>query len=168
MDIEELVHGELTKAGVKLAATLPDDWVSPVIRRLVTDPAIKHIPVGREAEAMAICCGAFFGGVRSVAIIGTTGLHSCTGELMTMHLRHGIPVFIIASMRGSLDDHQVYQEPQGRHTIPMLQAYGFPYYVVDRPEEIGRISNAYQHCRLQKRPCVLFLTRNLLNVGKVS
>jgi sulfopyruvate decarboxylase subunit alpha len=165
MDIYERVHAELTKSGVTFAASLPDDWVAPLIRRLAADPAVKHVPVGREAEAIAICTGAFLAGVRSVAVMGTTGLHSCVGEMMTINLRHGIPVLIVCSMRGSPEDHQVYQEQQGRRTIPMLQAYGLPYVVLETPEDTSRIPDIYQHCRLQKRPYLLFLTRRLLRPG---
>lgn len=166
MDIYELIHAELTKCGVTLAASLPDDWVSPLIRRLSADPAIKHVPVAREAEAIAICTGAFLGGVRSVAVMGTTGLHSCVGEMMTINLRHGIPVLIVCSLRGSPEDHQVYQEQQGRRTMPMLQAYGFPYVMLEKLDDIPRIPDIYTHSRLQKRPYLLFLTRRLLNTGK--
>ena len=161
-DIAQRIHGELVRAGVRLAATLPDDWVAPLIRKLAADPAIRHVPVAREAEAVAICSGAFFGGVRSVAVMGNTGLLTCTGELATLNLRHQIPVFCIVSQRGSIDDQRVYQEVQGRRTLPLLQAYDFPYHVVDAPEELGCIPDAYETCRLQKRPFILFLTRKLV------
>lgn len=162
MDVHERIHAELTKCGVRLAATLPDDWVAPLIRRLAADPAMRHVPVAREAEAIAICSGAFFGGVRSVAVIGNTGLLTCTGEMATLNLRHQIPVFCIVSQRGSIDDQRVYQEVQGRRTLALLQAYDFPYQVVDRPEDLGCIPDAYESCRLQKRPFILFLTRRLV------
>jgi sulfopyruvate decarboxylase subunit alpha len=161
-DIAQRIHGELVRAGVRLAATLPDDWVAPLIRKLAADPAIRHVPVAREAEAVAICSGAFFGGVRSVAVMGNTGLLTCTGELATLNLRHQIPVFCIVSQRGSIDDQRVYQEVQGRRTLALLQAYDFPYHVVDAPEELGCIPDAYETCRLQKRPFILFLTRKLV------
>jgi sulfopyruvate decarboxylase TPP-binding subunit len=86
--------------------------------------------------------------------------------MMTINLRHGIPVFIVCSLRGTLEDHQVYQEQQGRRTIPMLQTYDFPYYLLQDLDDIPRIPDAYQHCRLQKRPCLLFLTRRLINLGR--
>jgi sulfopyruvate decarboxylase subunit alpha len=161
-DIAQRIHGELVRAGVRLAATLPDDWVAPLIRKLAADPAIRHVPVAREAEAVAICSGAFFGGVRSVAVMGNTGLLTCTGELATLNLRHQIPVFCIVSQRGSIDDHRVYQEVQGRRTLALLQAYDFPYHVVDAPADLGCIPDAYETCRLQKRPFILFLTRKLV------
>lgn len=168
MDVHELIHAQLTKCGVTLAASLPDDWVAPLIRRLDADPAIRHVPVGRESETIAVCTGAFFGGVRSVAVMGTTGLHCCIGEMMTINLRHSIPVLIVCSMRGSPEDHQVYQELQGRQTIPMLQAYGFPYVALEQPEDIERIPDIYTHSRVQKRPYLLFVTRRLINAGKTS
>jgi sulfopyruvate decarboxylase subunit alpha len=162
MDVNERIHAELVKCGVKLAATLPDDFVAPLIRRLDADPSIRHVRVAREAEAVAICSGAFFGGVRAVAVMGNTGLLTCTGELATLNLRHQIPVFCIVSQRGSLDDHRIYQEVQGRRTIPLLQSYDFPYHVFDRPEDLSDIPNAYETCRLQKRPFIAFLSRRLV------
>ena len=64
--------------------------------------------------------------------MGNTGLFTCTGEMATLCLRHMIPVFCIVSARGSIDDHKVYQEVQGRRTVPLLQAYDFPYQVIDQ------------------------------------
>src|SRR5687768_1765786 len=160
-EVAERICTGLRQAGVSLAATLPDDWVAPLIRRIAAEPSMRHVPVAREAEAVAVCSGAFFGGVRSVAVMGNTGLLTCTGELATLNLRHQIPVFCIVSQRGSIDDHRVYQEVQGRRTLPLLQAYDFPYHVVDKQGELGCIPDAYEFCRLQKRPFILFLTRRL-------
>jgi sulfopyruvate decarboxylase subunit alpha len=166
VEVSDQIHAHLVSAGVRLAATLPDDWIGGLIRRVARDNVIRHIPVAREAETIAICAGAFFGGMRSVAIIGNTGLLTCTGEMATLCLRHAIPVFCIVSDRGSIDDHMVYQEVQGRRTIPLLEAYDFPYRVIDRPDELEAIPDAYEWHRLQKRPFVLFLTKKLLGSKK--
>ena len=162
MDVTARIHEQLTKCGIRIAASLPDDWVAPLIERIAADNQIRHVRVAREAEAIAICSGAFFGGMRSVALMGATGLLTCTGEMATLCLRHMIPVFCIVSGRGSIDDHKVYQEVQGRRTIPLLQAYDYPYKVIDKDEEIEDIPDAYEWHRLQKRPFVLFLTKKLL------
>jgi sulfopyruvate decarboxylase subunit alpha len=165
LDIFSGLMAQLQKCGITLAATLPDDWVTPLINEVEQDAGIRHVPVGRESEAIAICSGAFFAGTRSVAIMGATGLLTCTGELATLNLRHQIPVFIIASQRGSVDDHRVYQEVQGRRTTEVLRAFDFPFMSVDQPAELDRISECYEAGRLQKRPFVLFLTRRLLKGG---
>ena len=89
-------------------------------------------------------------------------LFRMTGELATLNLRHQIPVFLIVSQRGSIDDHRIYQEVQGRRTLPLLQTYDFPYHIVDRPDDVSVIPDAFETCRMQKRPFVLFLTRRLV------
>ena len=119
-DVNVELHQQLKKCGISLAASLPDDWVAPLIQRIAADNSIRHVSVAREAEAIAICTGAFFGGVRAAALMGATGLLTCTGELATLNLRHAIPVFLIVSQRGTIDDHRIYQEVQGRRTKPLL------------------------------------------------
>ncbi len=162
LDVNEEIHRQLKAAGIRLAASLPDDWVAPLIGRIAADADMTHVPVGRESEAIAICSGAFFGGVRSAAIMGATGLLTCTGELATLNLRHQIPVFIVVSQRGSIDDHRIYQEVQGRRTIPLLQSLDFPHRVIDSADGLSDIPHIYEASRIQKRPYVLFLTRRLL------
>jgi sulfopyruvate decarboxylase subunit alpha len=162
VDVNAELHQQLKKCGVALAASLPDDWVAPLIERIAADNSMRHVSVAREAEAIAICSGAFFGGVRAAALMGATGLLTCTGELATLNLRHAIPVFLIVSMRGSIDDHRIYQEVQGRKTKPLLDMYEFPYHVVDKPEDVSCIPDCYETCRLQKRPFILFLARQLM------
>src|SRR3974390_1775405 len=132
MDAAAQIHAQLTSCGIKLAASLPDDWIAPLIERIAADNRIRHVRVAREAEAVAICNAALLGGVRSVALMGATGLLACTGELASLNLRRQIPVFLVRSQRGSIHDHRIYQEVQGRRTIPLLHTYDFPYHIVDR------------------------------------
>jgi len=148
--------------GVGLATTLPDDWITPLVRRLAADPDIIHVPVAREAEAVAVASGAFFGGVRPIVAIGATGLLTCLGELATLNLRHQIPVLLLVSERGSLDDHRIYQEVQGRRLKPALDGLDFPYFPIASLADIEALPDAYTWCRLQKRPVIGFMARKLL------
>src|SRR5258708_38296674 len=91
-----------------------------------------------------------------------TGPLTCGGEVATLNRRHQIPVFLIVSQRGSIDDQRIYQEVQGRHTIPLLQTYDLPYHIVNRPDEIASIPDAYETCRRQNRPSLLFIASKLL------
>jgi hypothetical protein len=40
--------------------------------------------------------------------------------------------------------------------------YEFPYHVIDSPEKVSDIPDCYETCRLQKRPFVVFLARQLM------
>ena len=168
MDVFERIHGELKKCRVTLVASLPDDWVAPLIARIAADNSITHVPVAREAEATAVATGAFFGGVRSAVVMGATGLLTCTGDIGTLNLRHHIPVFCIVSQRGSFDDHRVYQEIQGRRLHAVLQTFNYPFVVLDREDDIANIPEIYEACRLHKRPYITLLSRRLVKGGKPS
>ena len=161
-DVNDALLTALKSCGVGLAASLPDDWVAPLIGRLDADPAITHIPVGREAEAIAIASGAFFTGVRPVAVMGATGLFTCLGELATLNLRHQIPLLILASERGSRDDHRIYQEVQGRRLKHVLDSLDFPHFRIDSRQDVAELPDAYTWSRLQKRPVIGFLSRKLM------
>ncbi|MHB0886424.1 MAG: thiamine pyrophosphate-binding protein [Bacillota bacterium] len=162
VDVYGALHEALKAGGVRLVASLPDDWMAPLINRIAADPEITHVRVARESEAVAVATGAFFTGTRSAVLIGATGLFTCTGELATLNLRHQIPVFMLVSERGSPDDLRIYQEVQGRRLKPVLEALDFPHLRVDSFEDIARLPVTYEWCRLQKRPVVVFLARTLL------
>lgn len=157
----------LKAAGVTLSACLPDDWVAPLADLLDAEPSIRNVRVAREPEIIGVCDGAFFGGVRAVGVMGSTGFLTCVSEIATLNLRHHIPALLVVSLRGGLEDLQVFQEVQGRTLVPLLQTLGLPHLVLDRPEKIGLIPLAYEKARLQKRPYVVCLPKSLL-LGTVS
>jgi len=166
-DVHRAILQALKDSGVSLAACLPDDWVAPLADLLDAEPTIASVRVAREPEIVGICSGAFFGGARAVGVLGATGFLTCVSELATLNLRHGIPLFLIVSMRGGVHDLQVFQEVQGRLLVPLLETLGLPYLVLDTPEKIALIPEAYQYGRLQKRPYVVALTKSLIT-GKLS
>ncbi len=57
MDVNEKIHEQLKKSGVTLAASLPDDFVAPLINRIAADNTMRHVRVAREAEAIAFAAG---------------------------------------------------------------------------------------------------------------
>ena len=158
----DALTGAIAELGVTLAAGLPDDWIAPLINRLEAHPAVRMLRVAREPEAIAIASGAFFGGVKSVAIMGATGFLACVSELTTLNLKHQVPLLLIVSERGSVDDPQVFQELQGRITYPVCEALGIPTLLIDSTADIRRLPAAFGASRLHKRPYVVFLSRRFV------
>jgi len=152
----------LKRVDIRLCASLPDDWVAPLIDLLHADGDIRHVRVARESEIIGICSGAFFGGVRAVGIMGATGFLTCISEICTLNLRHQIPILLIVSLRGRLGDLQVFQEVQGRVVLPLLETLGLPHLILDDPRKIALLADAYDHARFQKRPYVVGLSKALL------
>src|SRR5687767_5323545 len=63
-----LIVEQLVESGIKLVASLPDDWIAPLIRAVDEDERFKHVPVNREESAIGLCSGAYFGGIPSLAL----------------------------------------------------------------------------------------------------
>jgi sulfopyruvate decarboxylase subunit alpha len=158
----ELVVDELRRCGVGLAAALPDDWLVPVLSELDRSADITYVPVAREMEAVGICSGAFFGGIGSVAVMGIAGLFACIHELATLNIAHGIPLLILASLRGGVEDHRTYQVVQGQYGLRVLDALDIPYVVIRDVADLGTLADAYVKCRVTKRPLVAFLAKSVL------
>jgi sulfopyruvate decarboxylase alpha subunit len=158
----ELIRDALADTGIRLAASLPDDWLSDVIRLLEEDDRFHHVAVAREEEVIGICSGAFFSGAKAVGIMGCAGFLASVHELATLNLMYEIPLLLLMSLRGTMEDPRVYQVVQGRVTIPVLEALGIPYHIVESQARIGIIKNAYELARISKRPVAVLFTRGIL------
>jgi sulfopyruvate decarboxylase TPP-binding subunit len=166
MDRRELVYERLVaglrEAGVGFAASLPDDWVLPLCQVLDRTPGVQHVRVAREPEIIGLCCGSFFAGVRAVGVMGATGFLTCASEIASLSRRYQIPLVLVVSQRGSLYDHQIFQEVQGRVARPIADALGIRSLVLDREEKLELVPDAVESARLQKRPLVLWMSKALL------
>jgi sulfopyruvate decarboxylase alpha subunit len=160
--IPEQIHAALVQADIQLVASLPDDWLADLILLVREDPRFIHVPVAREEEIVGVCSGAFFAGVRAVGIMGAAGFLACPHELATLSLMYEIPLLLLVSLRGSIEDPRVYQVVQGRVTLPIMEALGIPYLVVEHADRIGVIASAYEHARVAKRPVAVCFTRAIL------
>jgi sulfopyruvate decarboxylase subunit alpha len=159
----ELIRDALIATGIGLVASLPDDWLADLISLVRDDDRFIHVPVAREEEIVGICSGAFFSGVKAVGIMGAAGFLACGHELATLNLMYEIPLLLLMSLRGTPEDPRVYQVVQGRVTLPVMDALGVPYLIVNRPDDIGIITSAYEHARISKRPVAVLFTRGILS-----
>jgi sulfopyruvate decarboxylase subunit alpha len=161
----DLIHAQLRIAGIELIAALPDDWVIPLMARIDRDPQMLQVRVAREPEAVGVCGGAFFGGAKACAVMGIAGLLACAHEFALFNNAHQVPLFIVSSLRGTLEDPRTYQVAQGIVGLPYLDALQIPYLIVDRIEDLEIVPAAYRRSRLVKRPLVCFLTKKVLFHG---
>lgn len=158
----ELIVDELHRAEVQLVALVPDQKISSLVTQLHADPYIKAIPVAREDEGVGICCGAYYGGVRSILLMPNAGFMLTPYAVTTLSMYHRIPLLMLISNRGTLGDNARYQEYQGLLTEPMLDAMGVTSYAVDSLDSIEYIGQGLAHSQLYKRPVALLLEGPLL------
>lgn len=158
----ERIVGALTNAGVTIAASLPDSWLSAVIDRVDAEKTIRHVRVTREDDGVGICAGASLGGKRAALVCQNAGILLSANALAGYGLHHQLPFLVLAAYRGSHDDTFHYQMYKGLVTEPVLRGLQLPHHVVDRIDQVGIVEDAVRESSLLRRPVVVLLRRAAL------
>jgi sulfopyruvate decarboxylase alpha subunit len=153
---------ELAACNVKLVASLPDNWISELIRTVDGDERFNHVPVNREESAIGLCAGAYMGGMGSAALMGASGFMTCIYAITKINYSYEIPLLLLLTLRGAFGDHHKHHISNGLYLQPVLNAIDLPYTIIDKPENLGEIRRAYAHSRTFTRPTIVALTRGLL------
>jgi sulfopyruvate decarboxylase TPP-binding subunit len=161
----ELIHAQLKAIGIKIVSGLPDDWLVPLMARIDQDPDIVQVRVAREPEAVGVCGGAFFGGAPACAVMGLAGLLACGHEFALFNSAHQMPLFVLSSLRGTIEDPRTYQVAQGLIGLSYLDALGIPHMTIETLDDLALIPAGYRRARLVKRAFVCFLTKKVLFHG---
>jgi sulfopyruvate decarboxylase alpha subunit len=161
-DVALRITDELATAGIKLVASLPDNWISDLIRCVDADPRLHHVPVNREESAIGLCSGAYMGGMGSVALMGASGFMTVIYALTKINYTYEIPIFLMITLRGAWGDHHKHHVSNGLYLKPILDTLNLPTTIIENPDQIGMISKAYHHGKNYARPVVVALTRDLL------
>jgi sulfopyruvate decarboxylase subunit alpha len=156
------IADELAVCGVKLVASLPDNWVMDLIRTISHDQRFRHVPVNREESAIGLCSGAYMGAMGSAALMGASGFMTVVYAITKINYTYEIPLFLMATLRGAVGDHHKHHASNGLYLLPLLDAISMPYQIIDKPDDIGLISRCYHHTRTYSRPMVVLFTRDLL------
>jgi len=155
---ERLVAG-LERAGVTLAASVPDTWIGRLMAAVRASKAIRAVDVAREEEAVAVACGANLAGGRGAVLIQNAGLLNCGGILAGIVALYRLPCFFIVSYRGDVRDPIYYHEPKGRVTEATLEAWRMPHALLDRAADIEeQVRRGVEAAAESRGPFVLLIS----------
>jgi sulfopyruvate decarboxylase alpha subunit len=161
-DAAKRIADTLAEAGVKIVASLPDDWIAELIKTLDKDRRFLHVPVNREESAVGLCSGTFFSGMPSVALMGASGLMTCVYAITKINYTYEIPMLFVVSLRGEIGDSAKYQVSNGLYLSPIMQSINLTCTVVDARQKLPAIGSALRHTTVINRPVVVGLTRDVL------
>ncbi len=160
--VAKLVVEQAAECNVKLVASLPDNWISAVIREFDEDDRFRHVPVNREESAVGLCSGAFFSGTGSMALMGASGLLTLIYAITKINYTYEVPIMILATLRGAPGDGHKHHISNGLYFLKSLDAINLTYLIIDEREKIPLIKRAYDHSRTVSRPTVAIMTRDVL------
>ena len=158
----QAIADELASCGVKLVASLPDNWLTRLIDTIEEDQRFVHVRVNREESAVGLCAGAYMGAMGSVALMGASGFMTVIYAITKINYSYEIPLLLLVTLRGTGGDHHKHHVSNGLYLRPVLEALDLPYQIIDSPADIGLISRAYRYTRTFSRPTAVFFTRDLL------
>jgi sulfopyruvate decarboxylase TPP-binding subunit len=161
-DIARHIADELAACGVKLVASLPDNWLTGVIDALDRDGRFVHIPVNREESAIGLCSGAYMGAMGSAAMMGASGFMTVIYAITKINYTYQIPLLIGITLRGRPGDRAKFHQSNGLYLESMIRAIDIPFVPIENAHDIPRIGTAYDHSRTMSRPVVVGLTREVL------
>ena len=161
-DVAKRIADQLADCGVRLVASLPDNWLNPLIETVDGDKRFTHVPVNREESAVGLCSGAYMGGLGSAAIMGASGFMTVIYAVTKINYTYEIPLFMLIPLRGQFGDTHKHHVSNGLYLRPVMDAINMPYTIIDRIDEIPQIARAYRHSRIFVRATAVVLTRDLL------
>ena len=165
-EVAKLVVEQAAQCGIELVASLPDNWVSEVIREFDRDDRFRHVPVNREESAVGLCSGAFFSGTGSLAVMGASGLMTLIYAITKINYTYEIPMTILATLRGAPGDKAKFHVSNGLYLFDVINSIDMPHTVIESRDQLPMIAEAYHHSRKISRPTVALLPKKLLQ-GKV-
>ena len=86
--------------GFSFYTGVPCSFLTPLINRVISDPALAYVGAASEGEAVAIAAGAWLAGRRTVVMCQNSGLGNTVNPLTSLNHPFRIPTLLIVTWRG--------------------------------------------------------------------
>lgn len=117
------LHDVLKAAGIRQMSYVPDAGHSTLIRLFGEDPEVRCNVLTTEEEGIAIACGAWLGGQRSVVLMQSSGVGNCI-NMLSLPVQSRTPLLMLVTMRGEWGEFNPWQVPMGQAVEASLKAIG--------------------------------------------
>lgn len=158
----ERIAAALVRAGVTVAASLPDSWLGPVIDRVDNTDSIRHVRVTREDDGVGVCAGAALTSARSVLLCQNAGVLLSANALAGYGNHHQLSFVVIAADRGRAGDNFYYQAYKHSATAGVVRALGLRLHLVDTEDDLDLVTTAFDEADMTRRPVVLLCSKRAL------
>jgi sulfopyruvate decarboxylase subunit alpha len=161
------IADRLAAGGIRVTASLPDSWLTPLISEVTSRETFTHTRVTREDDAVAIAAGAALMGTRSAVLCQNAGALLATNMLAAFAHHHQLPFVVVAAERGRAEDGFYYQSYKGQVAYDVLTAAGLVVHRVEGPGDDWLIERASEQAMMHRKPVVLLCSKAAL-VGEAA
>ncbi len=147
---------ELKRCGIAHLVWLPDSESRFLYDAVTNDPYFHLIPVCREGEIIPIATGLFVGGVESICMMQSTGFFEAGDSIRGMALELNLPLLLMVGYRGWKRDVTL-TDSAAFYLEPTLKAWDIPYYLIEKDEDVDKISLAHKEAIDNSRPVAVLI-----------
>lgn len=130
------IYETLRRHDIRQVALVPDAGHARLIRRCLTDNAMRVVTLTTEEEGIAMLLGAWLGGEKGVLLMQSSGVGNCI-NMLSVAVAHRTPCPMLVTMRGEFGEFNPFQVPMGQATETVLTAMGTLVNRADRPEDVA-------------------------------
>ena len=162
---EDLFY-KLKQEGIKQISFVPDAGHSKLINLAIAEPEIAAVSLTTEEEGVALSCGAWLGGEKSVLLMQSSGVGNCV-NMFSILKSCNFPFLTIVTMRGEFEEFNEWQKPMGSATQPILELVGFEVFRADQSEQVlSLIRNVVPTIFLNDRKVAILLSQKFIGKKK--
>ena len=88
------------QSGVNFYTGVPCSFLTPLINRVASNPALHYVAAASEGEAVAIAAGAWLAGRKTAVMCQNSGLGNAVNPLTSLNTPFRIPTLLIVTWRG--------------------------------------------------------------------
>ncbi len=162
-----IAYSELRRANAEIFCFVPDEAISSLIDSADVDTQVRAVTLTTEEEGVAVCCGAWLGGKRSVLMMQSSGVGNCINAF-TLLANCRFPCLLLVAMRGEFGEVNPWQFAMGRNTEAVLELAGFHVWWAKRTEEVaGLMQAAARMAWVAEQPVAILLSQQLVGAKKL-
>ena len=129
------LYNTLKNHGVRQIPFVPDAGHSVLINLIEKDPDMKSIVLTTEEEGVAICCGAWLGGHKSILLMQSSGVGNCI-NMFSLLTNGNFPFVTLVTMRGEFGEFNSWQVPMGKAVKKNLKSMGIEVYKCNSVKQV--------------------------------
>jgi sulfopyruvate decarboxylase subunit alpha len=157
----EAVIAGLDAIGLDFVLTLPSSTLNGVIRHLESGEKPRSFPITREEEGVGIASGLSLAGKKAAMVIQDNGLGNMLTALNTFPLAYHLPVFMVVSRRGGLNEYNSMIHLFCEKVEDIADAAGLRYFTLNGRVPIDlwapTVTKAFEHSLVTRRPVAVFV-----------
>ena len=155
----DLLLSAIREAGVQDVVLVPDTHQRTVLDLLMDDDEIRTVHCSTEDEAIAVSAGLIIGGRRPMMQIQHAGLYASVNNLRGVGLDGQFPIVMLIGLLGR--DPELEPEDDGSSMVrlcrPLLETLGVPSHLLDGPDDLHHIADAFDEAAERHGPVALLV-----------